>query len=101
MPGRRTHQRYGATHVNGTLKVLRDVTLRSIGEDGFVAFTDASATAGEFLTLERVVDGMSVSAQVCVIDSRPVIVGGSVRHCLQLQVVAEMAEDTTTPTRIS
>jgi len=67
------------------LRVLRDVTVQRGGDDEFVAISRERATPGELLTLERLVNGALVSARVRVIDSRPAIIGGTVRHRLRLE----------------
>jgi hypothetical protein len=76
----------GVVNVRGTLRVLRDVNVRRGPDDEFIAISRERAVAGELLTLDRVVDGTTISALVNVVDCRPVIVEGSVRHRLRLRL---------------
>ena len=87
MSGRRSNYRYGITNAEGILQVLRDVTVRRGVENEFVAISDEPAVSGELLMLERIVDGATVAAKVCVVESRPALVGGSVRHRLRLKAI--------------
>jgi hypothetical protein len=91
MSGRRGQHRYGVTNADGSLRTVRDVTIRGGSENEFVAISEEPAAAGEILTLERVVEGKPVVSRVVVIDSRLVMVRGSVRYRLRLKV-SELAE---------
>jgi hypothetical protein len=73
---------------DGALRILRDVTVRERSKDDFTAISRERAVPGEVLTLSRVVAGATVSVRVRVTDSRPVVVGGTVRHRLRLRRLA-------------
>jgi hypothetical protein len=90
MSGRRASYRYGVTNAEGTLRLLWDVTVQRGVADEFVAISGEPAAFGELFTLERIVNGIPVSSQVCVIESRPSLVSGSVRHRLRLKPIDEI-----------
>ena len=93
MSGRRRHDRYGVMNAVGILRVLREVTVQRGVDNEFVAISDTPAAIGELLALERIVNGTHVTVQVCVIDSRPAVVGRSLRHRLQLKPCDEITHE--------
>jgi len=78
-------------NAEGTLRVSRDVTVRPGVENEFIAIGSEPAACGERLTLERIVNGATVTEHVVVDDSRPALVDGSVRHRLRLRRIDEPA----------
>jgi hypothetical protein len=76
-------------NTEGTLRVLHEVTVQRGDENEFVAISAEPAAPGELLRLDRIVNREAVSSRVCVVDSRPVVAGGSVRHRLRLKPVDE------------
>jgi len=63
-----------------------------------VAVSNAAAVVGEVLSLELMGGGQTVMVKVCVRDSRPVIIDGTVRHrvrlgLIDLQSTATLPED--------
>jgi len=90
---RRRNDRYGVTNAVGILRVLREVMVRRGLGGEFIAISDAPATIGEELTLERIVNGALVTVPVCVIDSRPAVVRGALRHRLRLRQSDDVAQD--------
>ena len=85
MSGRRSDYRYDVMNTEGTLRVLRDVTVQHGNGEQFIAITDEPTSSGELLTLEHVENGEQLATQVCVIDSRLVVVSGSLRYRLVLK----------------
>jgi hypothetical protein len=85
MSGRRGYHRYGVTNTGGCLRVVRDVVLRRECGNEFVVISEEPEVTGESLTLERVVNGAVMATQVCVVDSHPTVVNGSVRYCMRLR----------------
>jgi hypothetical protein len=85
MSGRRSYWRYGFTNTAGSLRVVRDVAIWRENDNEFVVISEEPETTGELLMLERVVNGTVVAIEVCVIESHPTIVNGSVRHRLRLR----------------
>jgi hypothetical protein len=85
MSGRRSYHRYGVSEAGGNLRVVRDVIVqRDVGHE-FVVISDEPAAIGDLLTLERLVDGLPTAIEVAVVDSRPAIVNGSMRHRVRLK----------------
>src|SRR5258706_7653161 len=84
MLGRRRNFRHGVANAPGTLRVLRDVTIARTAEREFVAISTEPAINGERLTLEHTVNGATVAETVRVVDTRPALVRGAVRHRLTL-----------------
>jgi hypothetical protein len=68
---------------DGVLRVLRDVTVRRTDRDELIAVSTEAGIKGEILTIYFAADG-NKPVPVRVIDSRPTIVDGSVRHQLRL-----------------
>jgi hypothetical protein len=89
MSGRRGHERYVVANASGSLRVVRDVSIWRDHADQLVATSEAPAAAGELLRLERIVDGETISIQVCVVESRPMLVSGRLRHRLRLRIDQE------------
>jgi hypothetical protein len=85
MSGRRNYHRYGVNDAGGCLRVVRDVVIRRGVANEFVVISDEPAAVGELLTLERMVDGLQTAIEVAVVDSRPAIVNGSMRHRVRLK----------------
>lgn len=88
MAGRRRDQRYApASPWDGSLRVLRDVIVHEEPEGTLVAFGRSPGVVGEELTLDLAGGGRVVRLAVRVLDSRPVVLEGGVRHRMRLDVV--------------
>ena len=88
MSGRRKHERYAPGQPwDGTIKVLRDVIVQREAGGSLVAIGQVPGVIGEYLTLDLAGAGHRVTCRVQVKESRPVIVDGSVRHRIQLDVL--------------
>jgi hypothetical protein len=88
MSGRRSHPRFAvATPWDGAVRVLREVVIQRSGDDELVAIGHLPAVVGEEMTLDVLSAGSTLEVRVRVLDSRPVIVDGSVRHRVRLAVV--------------
>jgi hypothetical protein len=98
MAGRRRDERYApAASWEGTLRVLRDVIVHEEPSGSLVAIAGSPGVVGEALTLDLASGGRVVRLVVRVLDSRPVVLDGGVRHRMRLDVVewtqwAEKAE---------
>lgn len=98
MSGRRSHTRFVvASPWGGVVRVLRDVIVTRNEEKELLAITHAAAVAGEELTLDFMSEGQNVAIKVRVLESRPVLVDGAVRHRVRLALpavaVAQVATD--------
>lgn len=88
MSGRRKHDRYApARPWDGALRVLRDVIVQKDAAGGLVAIGLSPGLIGEQLTLDLAGGGQAVTCAVQVRESRPVILDGSVRHRVRLDVL--------------
>ena len=87
MAGRRGYPRFEIANAEGVLRVLHDVTLDRSNTREVVAIAAEPGVRGEIVTLHVPGDGTGMRAKV--VDSRPVIVGGAVRHRLRLTPVGK------------
>ena len=88
MSGRRRHERFApAKPWDGALRVLSDVIVQEDPGGGFVTIGQAPGVIGEQMTLDVSGAGHVVTLKVRVQESRPVILDGSVRHRVLLEVL--------------
>lgn len=66
------------------MRVSRDVSLQEIAGEGLAVFSTTPGVVNEEMTLELVSGEEVAILRVRVVDSRPVIVDGAVRHRLKL-----------------
>lgn len=98
MSGRRRHERFAPAHPwDGAMKVLRDVIVQRDGEGGLVAIGQVPGVVGEQLVLDLAGGGHVVTCRVRVEESRPVILEGSVRHRIRLDVLERRHRHETSP----
>ena len=89
MAGRRSHPRFAvATPWDGAMRVLRDVILHRTGPAELMAVSQTPGLIGEEMTLDVIGGGTSVGLRVKVVDSRPLMVDGAVRHRIRLEVLS-------------
>ena len=85
MSGRRSHARFAvASPWNGVLRIWRDAVVGRNADQELFAIAHTAAVAGEELSLHLHSDAASVAYTVRVVESRPVIVDGAVRHRVRL-----------------
>ena len=98
MSGRRSHPRVVVIPAaEGRVRLLRDVVVQQIESTGVVAISREPGTIGEMLVLE-LPSGHTVERHyVRVVESRPLVVDGTVRHRLQLETVVEAAHPIAPP----
>ena len=88
MSGRRSHPRYVvATPWDGAMRVLRDVVIHRTEGNELQAFSHVPAVADEEMTLDLMGAGATLGLKVKVVDSRPVMIEGSVRHRIRLAIL--------------
>lgn len=85
MAGRRGHSRFEMANAEGVLRVLTDVSVHRENAQEFVATGCDAALPGELVTI-HIAGDRDVRARV--VESRPVMVNGSVRHRLRLEALA-------------
>ena len=95
-----------ATPWAGALRVLRAVVIHRADRDELQAVSNVPAVAGEEMTLDLMGAGSTLGLKVRVIDSRPVMVEGAVRHRIRLAVLngfnavtTDVETETATPVR--
>lgn len=87
MSGRRSHPRFAvAIPWNGAMRVLRDVIVDRTGRDELLAVSHVPAITGEDMSLDLISAGRNLALKVKVLESRPVMVEGAVRHRIRLAV---------------
>jgi hypothetical protein len=91
VPDRRSDKRFRLTEpADGALRVFPDVIVQQGDDDEWIGISRQPAVAGETLVLDvRQFDAVEGEIHrrlpVCVIESRPVIVDGDMRHRIRLQ----------------
>jgi hypothetical protein len=97
MSGRRGHQRLTiGNHTSGTVRVLRDVVIERMAHHELVAISQTPAVIGEEMFLELFSGRGCIALKVRVLDSRPAVIAGSMRHRLRVVVVTVGALPTQT-----
>ncbi len=87
MTGRRSHPRFAVANPwEGAMRVLRDVVVHRTSAEELLAVSAVPGVLGECMTLDLMGGGTTLALRVTVLESRPVIVGGSVRHRLRLGI---------------
>jgi hypothetical protein len=72
---------------------MRDVVVERMDHEELVVISQAPAVTGEGLSLELFSESGWVALKVTVLDSRPQVIDGSMRHRLRV-VVTTVGEDT-------
>ncbi len=84
MFGRRSHARISLqTDADGVLSLARDISVRTRGDGHLVAVSRDPAAIGERVRVLLADDDVTVGAEV--IESKPVICDGAVRHRLVMR----------------
>jgi hypothetical protein len=93
MAGRRSHPRFAVANPwEGAVRILRDVVVDRTSRDEVMAVSQAPGVLGETMTLDLMGGGVSMGLRVKVLESRPVIISGAVRHRLRLGLLAPAAD---------
>ena len=69
------------------MRVLRDVILHRSGPEELLALSQTPGLIGEEMTLDVIGGGSSIGLRVKVVDSRPLMVDGAVRHRIRLELL--------------
>jgi uncharacterized lipoprotein YbaY len=102
MSGRRSHPRFAVANPwSGAIRILRDVVIDRTERDELLAVSNAAAVIGEVLSLDLIGGGQNVAMKVRVIDSRPVIIDGTVRHRVRLALPDAEPEEPLTETSLA
>ena len=88
MSGRRSHPRFAvASPWEGSMRVLKDVVVQRAQREELLAISHTAGVLGEEMTLDLIASGKTLALRVHVVESRPVIIDGSVRHRIRLRLV--------------
>jgi hypothetical protein len=99
MSGRRSHSRFVVANPwDGAVRVLRDVVVDRTDRNELLAVSHVPGIAGEEMTLDLIGGDVVLALQVKVIESRPVIVDGSVRHRIRLGILDPVQVQVPSPT---
>jgi hypothetical protein len=102
MSGRRSHPRFAVANPwSGAIRILRDVVIDRTERDELLAVSNAAAVVGEVLSLDLLGGGHNLAIKVRVIDSRPVIIDGTVRHRVRLALPEAEPEERLTETTVA
>ena len=83
MSGRRRHPRYVMPNSEGTLRLVTDVVVRQDARGNLIAISDQPRKCGDVLSIE-LVTGAFARTPVRVVEVRPIVDQGSIRHWLRL-----------------
>lgn len=84
MLGRRSYARLTIVDgAEGVLRLTRDVGLRERTNGDWIAISREAGVLGETLVMAVMDDGVTVAANV--VESRPILLDGAVRHRLRLR----------------
>jgi hypothetical protein len=93
MTGRRSHPRFAVANPwEGAMRILRDVAVDRTSHEEVMAVSQAPGVLGEIMTLDLMGGGVNLAFHVKVLESRPVIVGGALRHRLRLGLIRPAAD---------
>ncbi len=88
MADRRSHPRYAVVNSwDGTVQMLRDVVVVRRKDREVTIVCDQPAAANEMMTLDLRAGSDAATLTVRVAESKPVLVGGRVRHEVRLELV--------------
>ena len=88
MSGRRSHQRFEVSAGSaGTLRVNRDVVVQRADDGELQVLSREPGVRDERMVVQFPDDHAGEAVRVRVIDSKPVVVQGVVRHLLRLHVI--------------
>ena len=72
---------------------MRDVVIERMEHQELVVISQAPTVIGEEMSLELVSGKGCIALRVRVLDSRPVVIAGSVRHRLRVMVMTVVAQE--------
>ena len=98
MSGRRSHQRFEVSPSSyGTLRVTKDIVVQRVEHDELIVVSREPGVRDERMFVQFPDGDPDGGMSVQVVESRPIIVQGAVRHLLRLRVVSMPARAVDTP----
>ncbi|MEO7272761.1 MAG: hypothetical protein ABIX28_10695 [Vicinamibacterales bacterium] len=70
------------------MRILRDVIVDRTSRDELMAVCQVPGVLGESMTLDLMGGGITLGLRVSVLESRPVVIDGAVRHRLRLGLIS-------------
>jgi hypothetical protein len=87
MADRRSHPRYSVLYSwDGAVQLLRDVTVVRRNDRELTVVCEGPVASNEMMTLDLRAGADSASLRVRVVESKPVLVGGQMRHEVRMEV---------------
>jgi len=74
------------------MRILRDVVVDRTSRDELMALCQVPGIVGETMTVDLMGGGIAMGLRVTVLESRPVVIDGSVRHRLRLGLIPSTVE---------
>jgi len=69
------------------MRILRDVVVDRTSRDELMAVCQVPGVLGETMTMDLMGGGITLGLRVTVLESRPVVIDGAVRHRLRLGMI--------------
>jgi hypothetical protein len=93
MADRRSHPRYSVLYSwDGTVQLLRDVTVVARTNRELTMICEGPTTLDEMMTLDLRGGASTASLRVRVLESKPVLVAGQMRHEVRLEVAGGVVD---------
>ena len=94
MTGRRSHHRFAVANPwEGAMRILRDVVVDRTSRDELMAVCQVAGVLGETMTLDLMGGGLTLALRVTVLESRPIVIEGAVRHRLRLGMLPSSGDE--------
>jgi hypothetical protein len=88
MSGRRSHQRFEVSpSSHGTLRVNRDIVVKQVERGELHVISREPGVRDERMLVQFPDEDPDAAVRVRVLDSKPIVVQGAVRHLLRLHVI--------------
>ncbi len=98
MSGRRSHQRFEVSPSSfGTLRVTKDIVVQRVEQDELTVISREPGVRDERMFVQFPDADPDAGMSVTVVESRPIIVQGAVRHLLRLRVIGMPGQALETP----
>jgi len=82
----------------GAVRILRDVVVDRSSREELMAVCQVAGVLGETMTLDLMGGGVTMGLRVTVLESRPVVIDGAVRHRLRLGMMPSPGKEPNTGT---
>ena len=90
MSGRRSHARFAVIPAaEARFRLLRDIVVQGVDSGDITAISREPGIVGELVTVEMPRQRMTELLSIQVVDSRPFLMEGNLRHQLKLRTIAD------------